>query len=162
MLLLSIHPRFANAIFEGTKTVELRRRAPKLSADDKVIVYATVPRAEVIGTFTVDSVVSDTLGKLWQNTRANASVTKSEFDDYFHGMDTGVGIWVGKKILFPSPIPLSMLRELWPGFHPPQGFRYLTESQCEDLQKHGRRPIKQNRSKKRTRNHKAMMSADCT
>ena len=40
MILLSIHPRFAEAIFDGTKKVELRRRAPKLMAGDEVVVFA--------------------------------------------------------------------------------------------------------------------------
>lgn len=161
MLLLSIHPRFANAIFDGKKTVELRRRVPKLTRGDRVVVYATVPTAKVIGTFTVDSVVSNDLKSLWLETHVTAAVTKTEFDDYFRGLENGVGIRVGQKMRFPTPIPLSLLRELWPGFHPPQGFRYLSESQSIELQNHGRSAAKRNRSKNTTHIRKSMISADC-
>lgn len=125
MLLLSIHPRFADAILAGTKTVELRRRVPRVAKGDQVLVYSTMPVAAVIGLFTVEQVVESQLEPLWRRTRTIAAVTRDEFNSYFVGLEMGVGIWVGSVKSFRTPIPLWTLRQLWPGFHPPQGFRYL-------------------------------------
>ena len=135
MLLLSIHPRFADAILAGTKTVELRRRVPRVAKGDQVLVYSTMPVAAVIGLFTVEQVVKAQLGPLWRRTRAIAAVTRDEFNSYFDGVEMGVGIWVGSVESFRTPIPLWTLRQLWPGFHPPQGFRYLKPQEVSALLK---------------------------
>ncbi len=134
MLLLSIHPRFAEAIFDGTKKVELRRRAPKLMAGDEVVVYATVPTAAVLGKFTVKSVDSSELHDLWQVARKVAAVSSSEFDAYFDGLDRGVGIWIANTQRYPAPVPLADLRNSIPGFHPPQGFRYLNDHEIKIIE----------------------------
>jgi predicted transcriptional regulator len=134
MLLLSIHPRFAEAIFDGTKKVELRRRAPKLMAGDEVVVYATVPSAIVLGKFTVKSVESSKLRDLWQVTRKVAAVSSSEFDAYFDGLNRGVGIWIANTRRYSSSVSLTELRNSIPGFHPPQGFRYLTAHEVEIIE----------------------------
>jgi predicted transcriptional regulator len=134
MLLLSIHPRFAEAIFDGTKKVELRRRAPKLIAGDEVVVYATVPTAAVLGKFTVKSVESSKLHDLWQGTRKVAAVSNSEFDAYFDGLDRGVGIWIANTQRYSAPVSLADLRNSIPGFHPPQGFRYLNDHEIKIIE----------------------------
>lgn len=133
MLLLSIHPRYADAIFAGTKTVELRRRAPRIAKGDEVLVYSTIPTAAVIGTFTVENVTETRLEPLWRRARGTAAVTREQFHSYFDGLETGIGIWVGQVRPFQSPISLWSLRNLWPGFHPPQGFRYLTSHEVGAL-----------------------------
>ena len=134
MLLLSIHPRFAEAIFDGTKKVELRRRAPKLVAGDEVVVYATVPTAAVLGKFTVESVDSSELHDLWQVTRQVAAVSSSEFDTYFDGLDRGVGIWIANTQRYSASVSLTDLRDSIPGFHPPQGFRYLNPLEVQIIE----------------------------
>ena len=139
MLLLSIHPRFAEAIFDGTKKVELRRRAPKLIAGDEVVVYATVPTAAVLGKFTVKCVESSELADLWQLTRKVAAVSSSEFDAYFDGLDRGVGIWIANTQRYSSSVSLTELQASIPGFHPPQGFRYLTDHEIKMIERRARR-----------------------
>ncbi|MFO1001346.1 MAG: ASCH domain-containing protein [Planctomycetaceae bacterium] len=134
MLLLSIHPRFAEAIFDGTKKVELRRRAPKLRAGDEVIVYATVPTAAVLGKFTVKSVEFSKLHDLWQGTRKVAAVSNSEFEAYFDGLEKGVGIWIANMQRYSAPVSLTDLRNSIPGFHPPQGFRYLSADEVKSIE----------------------------
>lgn len=131
MLLLSIHPRFAEAIFAGNKKVELRRRVPKLEAGDTVVVYATVPTAAIVGAFTVQRLQSSSLGDLWRRTRDVAAISSSEFQQYFSGLDTGVGIWISKATRFKTSVSLADLRVSINGFHPPQGFRYLRSEEIE-------------------------------
>lgn len=133
MLLLSIHPRFADAIFAGTKTVELRRQVPRVLPGEEVLVYSTVPIAAVIGSFTVEDVVKLPLRELWRCTSSFAEVTRDIFDSYFMGLEAGVGIRIRCATRFQSPVSLIALRKLWPGFHPPQNFRYLGPSEVDSL-----------------------------
>lgn len=127
-VLLSIHPRYANAIFEGTKTVELRRRIPSLQAGDLVIVYVTSPVCEIQGVFTVDSLESGNIDRLWKKVGNHSLVDYHDFKDYFEGLDNGYGIVIDEVFKLPRPTSLSSMRER--NIQPPQGFRYLGQ---EDL-----------------------------
>ena len=132
-LLLSIRPRFADGILAGIKRVELHRRLPRVGAEDTVVIYATAPTAAVVGVFKVESVQRLPIGPLWRQVRDIAGVTRSEYLDYFAGLADGVGIFISDAVPFSRPLPLGELRRLWPGFHPPQGFRYLDEKAMELL-----------------------------
>lgn len=125
MLLLSIHPRFVDAILAGTKQVELRRRQPRVS-DGSALIYATAPRMELVARFRIASVVRAPLSMLWQSVRDVAGVSRSEFDAYFAGIESGVAIGIADVFEFPEAVGLEKLRDEWRGFHPPQGFRYIT------------------------------------
>lgn len=89
------------------------------------MIYATVPTTAVVGFFMVKSVERLPLGPLWRRVRDIAGVTRTEYRNYFEGLAEGVGIFIGDALRFSRPIPLTELRAFWPGFHPPQGFRYL-------------------------------------
>jgi predicted transcriptional regulator len=131
--MLSIRPRFADAILASVKRVELRRRLPRVAVNDAVVIYATVPIAAVVGVFTVESVQRLPLGPLWHQVRDIAGVTRAEYLDYFHGLAHGVGIFIADAERFSRPLPLAELRALWSGFHPPQGFRYLDAADLDSL-----------------------------
>ena len=136
-LLLSIRPRFVDGILTGAKRVELRRRLPRVVTNDAVVIYATVPTAAIVGFFTVESVRRLPLGPLWRRVRDIAGVTRAEYLDYFAGLTEGVGIFIDNVVKFSRPIPLWELRTFWPGFVPPQGFRYLAPGGLELLQSKG-------------------------
>jgi predicted transcriptional regulator len=65
ILLISIKPEYANKIFEGSKTVELRRVRPRLREDDIVIVYASCPEKALVGWFEVEDIIEEHPNKLW-------------------------------------------------------------------------------------------------
>jgi hypothetical protein len=62
-----------------------------------------------------------------------AGVTYEEFDAYYEGVSTGIGIFFSELWRFPEPIQLEDLQEQMLGFHPPQGFRYATASELASL-----------------------------
>jgi hypothetical protein len=54
--IISIHPGYADAILDGTKTIELRRRVPELANGTRFWIYATRPTAAVVGVATISDV----------------------------------------------------------------------------------------------------------
>ncbi len=48
-ILISLKPKHANEIFDGGKTVELRKRRPKIKPGTRVWIYATSPIAALWG-----------------------------------------------------------------------------------------------------------------
>lgn len=131
-LLLSIRPRFARAIFDGTKSVELRRIKPRLSAGDRVVVYESSPTCAVVGNLTVEQVRSATPATLWREVGGISGLTRSEFLRYFEDVSTGYAILIGGKKRLRQAVPLSILRQAVPGFRPPQSFHYLRADRPRD------------------------------
>lgn len=67
-VLLSIHPEFADAIFDGRKHFEFRRVIFKECVDE-IVVYATAPISRVVGVFLVDDIYEGSPTELWEKTK---------------------------------------------------------------------------------------------
>lgn len=126
-LLISIKPRFAKMIFSGTKTVELRRKEPKVTSGDMILVYVSSPVMELTGSCQVEIVETDTPARLWPRISTKAGVSKAEFDAYFEGSEQAVAIHVHRPKTFKKPVGLDSLRDDH-SLMPPQSFRYLDAS----------------------------------
>jgi predicted transcriptional regulator len=84
-LVLAIAPRWAAAILDGSKTVEVRRQAPRSGLPAHVLLYATAPTAAVVGRAVLDQVREDTPERLWGAFGSQTALTKGEFDRYVAG-----------------------------------------------------------------------------
>lgn len=125
-LLISIKPRFAALIFNGTKTVELRRQQPRVTTGDTVVVYESSPVMHVTGTAIVKAVESDTPRAIWLRFRKAVGISKREYDAYFDGADQAVAIHLESPSPLSEPVSLEKLRRDFE-INPPQSFRYLSE-----------------------------------
>lgn len=132
-ILLSIQPHFADKIFEGSKTVELRRSIPKNHKDQIVILYVSTPVKAIVGGFEYSHIIEENPAKLWDRVKDVAGVTFEQFNNYYSGTDNGYGIFISKVWKYSSPISLESLRNSLSNFSPPQNFRYLNSSQASDL-----------------------------
>ncbi len=133
-ILLSIRPEFAEKIFQGTKTVELRRIRPKqLRKGTLVLMYVSSPTKSLAGAFTVDEVIEQSIEKLWEMVRHKAGVTRQQFDLYYKGTSSGIGIFIKDMWKLPSPIELQELQKGTIPFHPPQSFRYATANEVNKV-----------------------------
>jgi predicted transcriptional regulator len=124
-ILLSVQPRFAEKILEGKKKVELRRTRPRVDHGDMVIIYASSPVMAVIGSFAIDRLIMKRPKELWPLVEHKACISHEEFNRYYRGSRAGVAIFLSDARPLNKPLGLEEIREAWPNFHPPQGFRYL-------------------------------------
>jgi predicted transcriptional regulator len=127
-ILLSIHPRFAQAILSGEKTVEFRRTGFRRTVSS-VIVYETAPTSRIVGSFVLDEHVKASPSELWAKFSEESGLTKREFFDYFAGCAAGLALRVGRVIRFSSPVELAAIGKITP----PQSFRYLTPPQLDSI-----------------------------
>lgn len=131
-IFLSIRPKYANKIFEGTKTVELRRVRPKhIKKGSLVLIYVSSPVKSLAGAFMIDEVIEQPIKELWKSVSSKAGVTHEEFNSYYDGVSKGIGIFFSEVYPLNEPIELKKLREEMVGFHPPQGFRYVTDHEMK-------------------------------
>ncbi|MGJ3227103.1 hypothetical protein ACQEUV_17330 [Micromonospora aurantiaca (nom. illeg.)] len=126
-LLLSLRPRFANAILTGDKTVELRRRPINALPGTPVILYASSPTMAIVGTARLRAVQALTPGSAWRTYRKSLGLSRSEYDTYLDGSTRAYLLLLHQVCSLNEPLPLHRLREEGT-FNPPQSFRYVAES----------------------------------
>jgi predicted transcriptional regulator len=115
-VLMSIKPEYVNAIVEGTKTVELRRKRPSFEPGTTVIIYSSSPAKRVEASFKTGEIHEAAPSTLWRKVSKIAGVTKSAFDDYFDGCEIAYAIEVeSARRLEPSELPMR----------PPQSYMFL-------------------------------------
>jgi predicted transcriptional regulator len=125
-LLLSLKPRYADAILDGSKTIELRRTRPRIEIPTDALIYASSPRCAVVGTCRVVEVLEFTPLGMWRLHGREAAIDYAAYKAYFDGCTTAYGLVVAAPRRLGREIGLSSIRTAWRGFQPPQSFRYLS------------------------------------
>ncbi|MFB9832833.1 ASCH domain-containing protein [Actinoallomurus acaciae] len=126
-ILLSLKPRFAQAILRGIKTVELRRQRVALAPGAAVLIYASSPVMAIIGTARVRNVERDDPQKIWTRHAASVALTRAEYDAYLRGADSVSAITLEDPAFLDEPVTLQQLRGEQP-FHPPQSYCFVSPS----------------------------------
>jgi len=130
---MSIHPRYADAILEGTKEVEFRKRA--LASDISIVLlYATAPVRRLVGTFQLSDTLTANPRDLWQQFAPVGGIEKDAFDAYYLGRDVGVALLVASPRRFDIPVRLEQLS---PSPGPPQSVAYIPADVLEQAREAG-------------------------
>ena len=129
ILLISVKPEFANKIMEGSKTIELRKSAPKTEEGDLIVIYSTMPEKAVLGIGTVGEIIKSSPEEIWLNHSEQLGIDKLRFDQYYSGHSSAIGIAINNIRKYTEKVPLSLIKEKFPRFSPPQTFRYLNEDE---------------------------------
>jgi predicted transcriptional regulator len=120
-VLLSIKPKFALKIFNGTKKYEFRKNIFKRNNVDTIVVYASSPMQLVIGEFEIKKILYEDTETLWQLTQEFSGIDKLFYDEYFANKEMAFAIQVGKINKFQKPKRLSDYNI----DYAPQSFAYL-------------------------------------
>lgn len=120
-VLLSVKPKFAKRIFDGSKKYEYRKTIFRRQDVDGVVVYASSPVKLVIGEFDIEEILHDYVGTLWMKTAANAGLSRDSFFEYFGGRSRGYAIKIKTMRMYHVPLLLNHLMVSTP----PQSFCYL-------------------------------------
>ena len=126
-IIISIRPHYADRIFAGDKTLEIRKRGLPHLFGASAFVYATAPVKAIIGGFQIQSVhirevidgaSADAAFRAWGGA---ACIGKTAWDEYLDGYSgwlsalTVKDYWTTDEPLFASA---------WRNFKPPQSWRY--------------------------------------
>jgi predicted transcriptional regulator len=131
-LFISVKPRYANAILDGTKTVELRRTRPNLPDGSLVILYSSTPTRAVVGWAHLTGVREGTPIEIWDNYGAAAAIEEPDYDAYFDGTDLAFALELEDVVAAVQPIPLDVIRSI--GIQPPQSWRYVPADVTTQIQ----------------------------
>ena len=124
IIVVSIHPNYADAIFCGNKTVEFRRNGVPESLD-AIVFYATAPVQSVLGYAEVLDCVTASPAQLWRLYGGNGGISRNEFEEYYKEYKLGKCYRLGRTYRFLEPQSLAYCTVLK---SPPQSFAYLDEA----------------------------------
>ena len=133
--IISIHPHHAQAILDGAKTIELRRRIPTLSVGTRLWIYATRPVGAVIGVATVERIVRGEPEQIWLEFGDQSGIGRDDFDSYFDGSSIAIGLLLVNAQRNAEQVAIEKLRRIREGFHPPQVMMSISNHEASALQR---------------------------
>lgn|SRR5690554_4067279 len=119
--ILSIKPVYAEAILDGVKTVEFRKKVFKKNVE-RIYIYSSSPTKMIVGYFTFSDIVEDTPENLWKTFYKVGGIKKADFFDYYKEAEKGFGIVIKEVVKFKNEIdPIEFIEN----FTAPQSYIYL-------------------------------------
>lgn len=131
-LLLSLRPRFAKAILDGSKTVDVRRRPMRAEPGSAVVLYSAAPVMAIVGTARIEKMSVASADEVWEHHGDAIGLDRAELDDYLDGRVAHLLHLEGVTPLNP-PVAVGGLGNML-GFRAPRSFRYLSE--CDPAEVH--------------------------
>lgn len=131
--LLSVRPRFADALLDGSKTVEIRRRRAHIANGSLCLVYASSPARALLGAIRVRETDTGMPDVLWRRWGDQTGLARDEYDTYLVGSTQPCAIVVDAATRFTGPVALPELRLRQNAFVTPQSYRFLQEDELASL-----------------------------
>lgn len=121
-ILLSIRPRYVNAIISGEKRFEFRKsifRSPDIT---KIYIYASAPVKKIVGYFNLGDILHGNPHEIWERCSDLGGISKEEFFKYYEGKENAFSLCIDKLNIFEHAIcPYTTFEN----FTPPQSFMYF-------------------------------------
>ena len=132
VLVVSVRPRWVTEIVSGRKTVELRRRPPRLDQPVVSLIYETSPGCRLRAKCLMGPIVTNTPRSLWLQLGDRSGVTINEYDAYFAGTLKAYAIEIQRVEEMPAHLSLEYLRQK-ANFVVPQSWSWATPRLLEAL-----------------------------
>lgn len=130
-ILLSVKPKFASLIVDGSKLVELRRTVPAQTVGT-IAIYSSSPVQAIVALADVKETIEASPTKLWTIAKDNGGgLTRAELMDYFGSKKTGFAIMLENVRVYGKPVQPT---RIFKTFSAPQSFRYLTPKELKKLE----------------------------
>ena len=72
------------------------------------------------------------INELWSRYGQKTAISKPDFDQYFSGVEVGIGIELS-NVRAIRPVPIKDLKTMRDGFHPPQVISRITPGEAQYL-----------------------------
>lgn len=108
-ILISIKPKWAERIYNGTKTLELRKRMPKIPVGTVCLIYESYPVHMVTGYFIYAGAYRFRVDDPSWHLLAAANIVLLAFQWYYSGRTYGYAWTIDQPTKFDKPIELSDL-----------------------------------------------------
>lgn len=119
-ILMSINPKYAKKIVDGTKKYEYRTRFARQKISS-IIIYVTAPMKKIIAEVEVLEILKLQPEDLWDKTKEFSGISKEFYNEYFKGRRVAYAYKLGKVKIYEQQKSLTDF-----GIeYPPQSFIYI-------------------------------------
>lgn len=122
-IVISIQPKWSRLIRSGHKTIELRRRFPRLPEGATAYLYESSPTCTLSSVLRLGVIHELPVADLWRLHGSASCVDEAHFAEYYAGRTIGFGIEIAECAPLRKPIPLADLRSQF-AFTAPQSWAY--------------------------------------
>lgn len=121
-VLLSIKPRYVNAMIRGEKKFEFRKSIFRSSDVTKVYIYASTPVKKIVGYFNLGDIIQGNPHEIWEKCSNFGGISEEEFFKYYEGKEKAFSLCIDRLNIFDSAVcPYTTFEN----FTPPQSFMYF-------------------------------------
>ena len=120
-ILMSIKKEYCDAIFDGRKTVELRKNEPLPLFPHRVFVYESRGCGMVVGEFVCYAVECLDIASIWYFYGDKICISLDELNAYYDWRDVGYAWLIRDAVRYDAPVPLYEFGVC----RPPQSWSYL-------------------------------------
>ncbi len=129
-IILSLHQRNCEAILEGRKKIEVRKRFSRRWVGRRAYLYCTAPHQALYGEASIEEVYMGAPGEIWDRFNLQMGATKQEFDQYVNGSKEVSAIFLSDPQPYRDYITLSWLSGLLDiDLRPPQSYQRIDASE---------------------------------
>ncbi len=131
MYLMSIRPKFAKQIFEGSKKFELRKHVGvNIRPGSTVVLYVSGNVQKIQGEFKVKRVIVGSPSYVWNEVMKHPSPgVDSDDKPYIEGAKKAMALEVTDVKVYGVQVSLEDIRRIIPGFMPPMSYRVLYDNE---------------------------------
>ncbi|MCF7799201.1 hypothetical protein K9M74_04840 [Candidatus Woesearchaeota archaeon] len=128
--MLSLKDEYFQRMVDGSKLFEFRRVfASSLQESFVGVIYVSSPVQAVKGLVHFKKPLKGSVDKILNVARDSNYPFVDAIKNYFGTRSTGYALPVERVVVFDTPIPLKVLRQIHAGFQPPQSFYCLENEQ---------------------------------
>jgi len=125
-ILLSIKPKYVNAILRGEKKYEFRKAIPQSTKIKDVYIYASSPMKKIVAKFSLNHILRASPEEIWKQCSQYGGISKEEFFKYYNTKTEAYALTINDLEVFEKPIcPYNEFKK----FTPPQSFLYYNRLQ---------------------------------
>ena len=108
-LLLSIKPKYVDAIIAGTKRVEYRTRIRKDPEVTTALIYRSGDLKKIVAEFTIGGIIEGSPKQVWEQTKEFGCIEKKDYFRYFANRNKAYAYQICNLVIYPEATPLSSL-----------------------------------------------------
>ena len=123
--LLSIKQEHFEALLDGRKKHEFRRKFANIDENFMIVFYLSSPVKAICGYGLFGKVIKDRIPRMVEIVSTHAYSSPERIINYFQNLEQGYALPVKSIRKIDSPISLAQLTSLIPGFKAPQSFLSL-------------------------------------
>ena len=126
---MAIKPQYAYHIKQGTKTIELRKRVPRVNCGDVLVIYESAPISNITAYGIIRNIFELSPCELWKACGSKTMIDKTTFFEYFYQKETACGIEIECVKVLREAKRLECISKKYA----PQSYYYITNDEFRRL-----------------------------